>query len=421
MSVITLTAKATEFDVFETSVFDATSLLVESDVNESEWKNNIKFHSGINDQKDTIINRLSWRVQWQGSQDEESYWNVDAKLRVYDKQDMQFDSNESLDYDLNFVSFYLQKTYKDSSLKAGYQTVVLGYMDLLSVSNVFTPQDYSEPLFVSPEDSRIGQAILNWSWYQGDRQTDLYVNLYPVESRYPVSNIDEILTGIFGANSYTLTDTLPDALSEPEVLIKTQVQNDKHEYQWIIASLIQNDPSLKQNTFAPTYLIDAEYPRYQMLAGAYSFTEGNHQYKTEIIFKDDIKPLDAGGLTLDETTMAIGWEYSANGDYILTVESSKTQRTIPQQVAGIIGIGSVEKGLDQTVASFRKSIFNDTISIVLFTGKLNPGDVRISSASISYTPLDDFIIELAHTDVKAANNQNNLFTSSTLLSLSYFW
>jgi len=412
---------ATDFDQFQTPDFDATSVVENSETEDTPWKNQFKFSTGINDQNNIIINRLSWRPQWQGLQDEYTYWSIDAKLRVYDQQDMQFDSSQELDYDLNILSLYLQKTYTKSSLKAGYQTLALGYMDLLTVSNIFTPQDFSEPLFIDPEDSKIGQPIINWSWYSEKRQIDLYINLYPAENRYPVSNLEQILTDFLGTNNFTLNDGLPDAGSEPEVLIKIQSQNDKHEYQWIIASLLQNDPNLKPVSLSIPVIFTTEYPRYEMLAGAYSYTKGNHQLKTEASYKNGLKPIDAGNLTIHETALALGWEYNANGNYTLTIESVKTWREIPGQSAGLIAEDIIETDLDQTVASFRKNFLNETVSLTILFGNINPGDINITSLAISYTPVDDLIFELIATEIDSDDNQYNIFTSSTLVSGSYHW
>ena len=405
---------AAGFDDFQTPEFDATSLnpAIESETN---WKNTLSYTNAADDNSDTIVNRLSWRLQWEGLQGENNYWVIDTKLRLFNKLDMQHDDEKSIDYDLNLNSLYLQKSFENNSLKAGFQTITLGFMDFINVSNVFTPQDFSEAFFTSPEDSRIGQPIIGMTWYHQKQQIDIYLNLAPAENRYPTNNLEQALKTLLGNSNFTLQDGLPDAFEEPELLLKFQSQNNKHEYQWIVGSLLQNDPTLEQRSFVPSVIFSAEYPRYTLVAAAYSFTHKNHQFKLEGSYKNSIRPVDTGGLKIDESTIAAGWEYNANDNYTLTVETSKLYRDLPIQTS------LIDTELDQTIASLRKNFLNETLTANLFIGSINPGDIEVSSLSLSYTPVDDWLIELIFTHIKADNSQNSLFSSNTLLKASMYW
>ena len=411
---------AAGFDDFQTPEFDATSLNPET-ANESNWKNTLSYANAVDDHSDTVVNRLSWRLQWESLQGENNYWVIDTKLRLFNKSDMQHASNEAIDYDLNLNSLYLQKSFDQNSLKAGFQTITLGFMDFINVSNVLTPQDFSEAVFTSPEDSRIGQAVINWTWYQQNQQIDLYVNFYPTENRYPLSNYRQILTDSLGTSNFTLSDELPGAFEEPEILLKWQMQNDEHEIQLIAASLLQNDPNLKPVSLLPPQSFAIEYPRFSFLAGAYSYTSGQHQLKTEASYKQDIKPVDTGNLEINESSIALGWEYSANGDYTLSLESVVTERDLPGQSTGLIPISLIETRQEQTVISWRKNFLNETVYATVFAGIFNPGDLKIVSLSISYTPVDDWIIELIATEVDSDNAEYNIYTSNTLIKASYYW
>lgn len=411
---------AASFDDFQTPEFDATLINAETE-HESNWKNTLSYINAVDDHSDTVINRLSWRLQWESLQGENNYWVIDTKLRLFNKSDMQHNSNESIDYDLNLNSLYLQKSFAKSSLKAGYQTITLGFMDLLNVSNVFTPQDFSEAVFTSPEDSRIGQAIINWSRYQQDNQIELYLNFYPTENRYPLSNFKQILSGLLGTSNITLSDELPDAFEEPEMLLKWQTQNNEHEIQLIAASLLQNDPNLRPVFLLAPAKFAIEYPRFSFLAGAYSYTSGQHQLKAETSYKQGIKPVDTGNLEINEFSIALGWEYSANGNYMLSLESLVTERDLPDQTTGLIPLPLIETRLEQTAISWRKNFLNETVSATVFAGIFNPGDLEIVSLSLSYTPVDDWVIEMIATEVNSEETPYNIYTSNTLIKASYYW
>ena len=410
----TVQTHAAGFDDFQTPEFDVTSLTSNTEP-ESNWKNTLSYTNAIDDDSDTVVNRLSWRLQWEGLQDENNYWVIDTKLRLFNKLDMQHDSNESIDYDFNLNSLYLQRSFDQSSLKAGYQTITLGFMDYINISNIFTPQDFSEAVFTSPEDSRIGQPIINMTWYHQKQQIDVYLNLAPAENRYPSNNLEQALETLLGNNNFSLQDGLPHAFEEPELLLKIQSQYNKHEYQWVVGSLLQNDPTLEPVSVSPPVIFSAEYPRYTFLAGAYSFTHKNHQIKVEGSYKNGITPVDTGNLKIDESTIAAGWEYNANDNYTLTIETSTLYRDLP------LPNNLIEKEQDQTIISSRKNFLNETIATNLFIGSINPGDIEVSSLSISYTPVDDWIFELIITDIKTDNSQISVFSSNTLLKASLYW
>jgi len=406
---------AAGFDDFQTPAFDASSLDSAPEP-PSNWKNTLSYSNAANDQSDTIINHLSWRLQWEGLQGENNYWVIDTKLRAFNRLDIQHDGNSTVDYDLNLNSLYLQKSFEQISLKAGYQTVTLGFIDYINVSNVFTPQDYTEAVFTSPEDSRIGQPVINMTWYHDSQQIDIYLNLAPAKNTYPAHSLVQTLAENLGNNNFTLQDALPDALDKPELLLKLQSQNGNHDYQLVIASLLQNDPSLEPVSISPAVVFSAEYPRYNLLAGAYSFTQENHQFKFEASVKNDVKPADTNNLKTDESTIALGWEYNANDSYTLTLETSKLFRNLPITIPS-----SIETEFSQSALSWRKNFLNETLTANLFLGSVNPGHIEISSLSISYTPADDWVLELIFTEVKAEEPQTSLFNSNTLIKASTYW
>lgn len=412
----TQVSAASSFDEFQTPVFDVTQTIDTTEADKTNWKQTATYTIGVDDDSNTIINRLAYRAQWEGLSSENNFWTIDTKLRIFDDQDLQHDSDKQLDYDLNFNSLYLQKSFDQHSVKAGYQTVSLGFMDFITTTNVFTPQDFTEAVFTAPEDARIGQPIVYWTRYQLKQQWDVMLNLYPVENKYPGSNLRQILTGALGTDNFILQDGLPDALDEPELLIRTSRQNGPHEQQWIIASLLQNDPELQQLSLTPNIVYRTVYPRYDLFAGAYSYTTGNNQWKLEATYKNKLKPLDAFGTELDESSLALGWEYNANGDYTLTIEAANTQRHLPTNA-----VAGIETQFDQTVASWRKDFLHETVNVTVYIGENNPGSIKISSLSIRYTPIDDWVFELLSTYIDSDNNEFNLFTTHTMLRASYYW
>ena len=415
---INLSAVAAEFDIFQMPEIDITSNSVEAD--QPPWKNTLSYNVGVDDNEITSISRLSWRLQTEKLVDD-LFWVIDSKLRIYDERDMQHDSEHQLDYDLNLNSLYAQYSIDAYSVTIGYQSNNFGFMDLINVSNLFTPQDLSETVFTSPEDTRIGQPVINISWYLTNSQLDIFINLSPAENRYPRSNLQEIVETFLNSTDVTLKDGLPDAFEEIETMVRWQQQREKHEYQLYLGSLIQNDPNLKPLSLTPPFIFELEYPRYSFASVAYSYTLSNHQLKLETSYKNNVKPIDSGNQSVDENVLALGWEFNANGAYTLLLETSHTERKLPAQITGLIPASQIEKNLSQTAISWRKNFLNETLSANLYAGISNPGEIEIISASIQYTPVDDWVFELVITDIEAKDNQFNIFSSYTLLKASHYW
>ena len=418
--IVNLSAVAAEFDIFQIPEMDTATDSLDAD--QTSWKNTLSYSLGVDDNETTIINRLSWRLQTERLVDD-LFWVIDSKLRVYDERDMQHDSDQRFDYDLNLNSLYAQYSDDAYSLTIGYQTNSFGFMDLINVSNLFTPQDLSEAVFTAPEDTRIGQPVINASWYLTNSQLDIFINLSPAENRYPRSNLQEIVETFLNSTDVALEDGLPDAFEEIEAVVQWQQQLDKHEYQLYLGSLIQNDPNLKPISLIMPYVFKLEYPRYSFAAGAYSYTSGNHQLKLEGSYKDNLKPIDTGNQSVDESVIAVGWEYNANGAYTLLLEASVTERHLPNQITGLFPASMIENQLEQTAISWRKNFLNETLSANFYAGISKPGDIEVISASVQYTPVDDWVFELIVTDINThdADALFNIYSSHTLLKASVYW
>lgn len=405
---------------FDMPDFDVTSGVESTNTNDKKLKQTLSYDVAQNKDNKTVTNRIGWRLQWDDFIGKDNYVVVDAKVRTFNDKDSQHDSNEELDYDAKINALYVQRSDEQQSLTVGYQTISLGVMDMLGYMDVINPWDYSESALTAPEDARIGQPLVKWSLF-GDQQWDMMVNFYPSEHRYPLVGLDDTLSKILGTTDYSIQDGLPELLEEPELIIRTRIINGKHEQQWLAGSLLQNDPALKRiGLSGTTLIIERTYPRYELFGGGYNFTTGNHQWRLEASWKNNIQPLDAFGYKLDETSFGLGWEYSANGDYNLAVEFGRRWRNI-QGGTSIVSASLVNKRIDQLSARWNKRFLHETINVTLFASRIDPEPVNLYSVSISYTPVDNWVIELLSTHIETDNNSYSVFTSSTGLNMKYYW
>lgn len=404
-----------DFDA--TSGFDASSEMEPEEVKKADptspWRNTLAYDSGWKASTGSLsVNRLSWRIQWEGLVGKDNYLVLDSKARLFAEDDQQNSLSSGSESELKLNALYLQKSLTSSSLRVGYQVISLGMMDMLGFNNVLTPLDYSEADFTAPEDARIGQAIIAWSYFAKQGQWDLYFNPAPDRNSYLAGTEENLCAG-----SCTIQNGLPNAFEQTETVLRRSWVEGLHEHQWLLASLLQNDPTLVLvDPMASQQIFSATYPRYNMLAYGHSYTSGNHQLKQELALKQGIQPLDALGMKLDQAELILGWEYSANGAYTLAIEIEYQDRRFIEHVPA-----SIEKSLNQTAVSLTKSYLHDSLKATIYSSYASLGEITTTAMSFNYSPRDNWHINLTITETESKANGIAVIPSNTSLRLSYIW
>lgn len=404
-----------DFDA--TSGFDASSDMEPEEVKTAEptspWRNTLAYDSGWKASIGSVnVNRLSWRIQWEGLVGKDNYLVLDSKARLFAEDDQQNSLSSGSEAELKLNALYLQKSLTSSSLRVGYQVISLGMMDMLGLNNVLTPLDYSEADFTAPEDARIGQPIIAWSYFAKQGQWDLYLNPAPDRNRYLAGTEENLCAG-----NCTIQNGLPNAFEQTETVLRRSWIEGPHEHQWLLASLLQNDPTLELvDPMASPQIFAATYPRYNMLAYGHSYTSGNHQLKQELALKQGIQPLDALGMKLDQAELILGWEYSANGNYTLALETAYKHRVLNNAVPS-----GINKSLSEFAARCNKSFLHDTLNATIYVSYLRPGDISTTAASLKYSASDNWYIDLTVTDIQSQSSDIAVIPSNTNLKISYIW
>lgn len=393
---------------FDMPVFDATAGIDNTARQQrSPWRHTLSYDSGWDASQTRIINRVGWRLQWEGLVSANNYLVVDAKLRAFAEGDLQNSLSRGTDSQAKLNALYWQHSLSHSSWKLGYQVINLGVMDMLSINDVLSPWDYSEAAYTSPEDARIGQPMIVWTWFGQARQWDVYLNLSPDRNHYPAGT-EANLAAQFG-----ITDLHATSPQQMELVLRQRSHQGASDQQWLLGSLIQNDPNLVPLGPGSARL---EFPRYSLAGYGYSYTSGNHQWKLELAYKQGLKPLDAPATQLDQLDSALGWEYNANGNWTLGIEAGRSDRSLPADA-----LSGIHKQLSQVAMRWAKPFFHDTVNLTLYAGQANPGTVTTTSAALSYSPRDDWYIELLSTHIDSRNSLYQLLPSSTGLGIRYHW
>ena len=406
-------------DGFEMPDFDVTTATDMESYQPSAWRHTLSYEHGWAEEGGSVVQRLGWRPQWDGLLGENVFFALDAKLRVYGAKDRLTPSGEDYTTDSRIRSLYLQTSGEQWAVLGGYQVVNLGHMDIVTISDVFAPWDYSEPAWTAPEDARLGQAMLAVSRFLPSGSLHAYVNLRAELTRYPVDNLNEQVTALLGTPVFQLEDDRPDYFQRSEVVLRYQHSAGNTEQEVILASVIQNDPALEILALLPVPRLRTVYPRYTLAAYALSHVRDNVLWKLELAWKDGIRPLELNGLEMDSLDVGVGMEYNAAEDWHLTVEASRYYRQYPA--------GAVITRRDpwQVALRWSRDYLNQTLTLVAFAAHAEPGPVNTTSLSLQYSLRDDLVLELAstHLGVRGTTTLAPLLeaASATVLRMRYHW
>ncbi len=414
-----LNVLAAESEGFDNLDFDVTTADGVDTTRDTRWRHSLSYEHGWAEEGGSIVQRLAWRPQWDGLIGDRVFFSLDARLRVYGSQDRFTPAGRDHTGRMRIRSLFLQSSGEQWAVLGGYQVINLGFMDIVAISDVFAPWDFSEPAWTAPEDARLGQPVLAVSHFSGAGSLHAWVNARAEVTRYPVDGLGEQVAALLGTTNFVLDDDAPDYFARGEVVLRYQHAHGDIEQEYILASLVQNDPAFETTALFPVPRLRAVYPRYTMAAWGLSRVRDNVLWKVEAAWKQGIRPSDTNGVEVDSLDLGVGMEYNAAEDWRLTLEASRYFRQYPSAVA------ATTDDPWQLAARWSRDFLNQTLSVVAFAARSQPGRVTTTSLSLTYRLQDDWIVELAatHVDVGEATLLAPLLetASATVLRARYHW
>ena len=109
-----------------------------------------------------VNNRSSIRLEYAKSIGTYFFVQLDTKINLYWADDHRAQADDA-DYlpEGNTKEAFLQSSFGNTSIKAGYQVLIWGESELGAITDIVSPRDSSEFLFIPLEESRIGQHALD--------------------------------------------------------------------------------------------------------------------------------------------------------------------------------------------------------------------------------------------------------------------
>lgn len=271
----------------------------------------------LSDPKGVASNRSSLRVQWNRIWDEKIYFHVDIKPIVYwSGDDYVQEEDSSTDVDLKTKELYVKGSFADTTIVAGNKIVVWGESDSTAVTDVISPQNITDLVFTSVDESRISQTMVVAEHYVAENQFSLIVN--------PDIKVDEgpIIASV--GESSAIEKNMDEKWAETGFRWKTVIGNG--DFSLMAADLIDNGSVNVYRIDAASELDIANeyYKKYQMLGAAANLNYGDLAVKVEAAYnRNRAQQLNAEkfsaalypkgyGLS-DEGLLAVNIDYQENG------------------------------------------------------------------------------------------------------------
>ncbi|WP_139309901.1 Tat pathway signal protein [Teredinibacter haidensis] len=265
------------------------------------------------DPKEVGSNRSSLRFQWNRVAFNRLYLNVDIKPIIYFSGDDALEDGNNIDTTIKTKELYATLNVGDTTFTIGDKIVVWGEAESTAVTDIISPQNITDMVFTSLDESRISQSMLLVEHYANTHQLSLIVN--------PNIKFDE-QPGI------AIQNGLPREVDDKsfELGLRWKAPIGLGDFSLMIADVIDNSSieRYSNDINLGTVSISNYYKNYQMLGAAASLNLGNMALQIESAFnKNRAQELvlrnfdrnrfpDGYGVS-DEILLAVNVNYQENG------------------------------------------------------------------------------------------------------------
>jgi hypothetical protein len=258
------------------------------------------------------------------------FFKLDGRLMVLPKGDHRADAKaKNLLLTPRLRELYVQAGFDKFSIKLGQQIVVWGKADAAIITDVVSPRDTSEFIFIELEDARFGQPMLATDIYTDHGNLFVFISPHPLTDRAPADDTryDRQLPGtdLFAVKTDDLT------CSDVEYGVRWEAFFEKTDVSLMAGRFFANtavyDVAPSYDSEGKPILIES-CPSYAMMGMAATHAKGSFLFTAESAFKHELalQGLDAlqGYVAVKKNIfdVSLGVHYNANDRYQVSVEVS---------------------------------------------------------------------------------------------------
>lgn len=364
------------------------------------WQNGVD----INAIDNTKTHRFDARLDWGQLLSNNYFFKIDGKAMIRLPGDDNQDNRNSIELDGRLRELYIQSSTDMWSFTTGFQTITLGEMDTVQITDLLSPWDYSEFAFTAPEDARLGQLLFNSEWYFEKTRWQILYSPWPLSNRYPEGGDgNNLIRQLFGDQTVTVNDDKPEPFKDHEIVLKWKKSFEGSDLTFAYASLLNNDPlfNLVSAENALIRKFETEYFRFNLFAASINYSAGNILWKLESAYKQGMKYQTQSMLESNAWDIAIGADYDANGAWSLSLELLN-QHIFAREKELL----NLNKNSTQLVVRWNKDWLNETFNTVFFISYQLQYQDTITSLSFDYAIDDHWKIAFVATVFESTDQQS---------------
>lgn len=361
-----------------------------------------RFGYGTEDPEETIIDRASFRCEFDRSLTDTFFVKFDGKANNYFRNDHIAEAeNSSSIADADIREFYLSTVFEKFTFKIGKQIIVWGETDGDVVNDVVSPRNLTEFAFIDLVDSRVGQYIISL-----DHFTSYGDFLYFTSFKPSIDKTPEEGTRYYRDAGVTIVDDKTD-FSDKEYGFRWKKTFGKFDLGFMAASLFQNSTVL-EHLNGSTY--EKIYSRYDFLGLSASYTKGSFLFKMDSSFKNNF-PLQglSSGLFVEERRdtidSALAIEYNSNSNYLMSLEL--TNRYIDDYSTDLYGVEKSSTGLYYLIS---RNFLNETLTIQYAVFFIPEEESFLHKISVDYSVTDDIKLIIDYAVIDTDDDSSTLAT-----------
>lgn len=369
------------------------------------WQNGVDIQAMDNTKSHRFDARLDWG---QLVFNDDYFFKIDGKAIIRLPGDDNQENESGTELDGRLRELYIQNSSDRWSVTAGFQTITLGEMDTVQITDVLSPWDYSEFAFTAPEDARLGQLLFNTEWYSDPYSDSMHWQIlyspWPLRNRYPDGSSSSLIQQLLGSQAVAVNDEPPEAFKDHEILLKWKKSFAGRDVTFVYANLLSNDPlfHLVSTETATIKQFETEYFRFNLFAASMNYSAGNILWKLESAYKQGMKyQTPQSVLKSNAWDIAIGADYDANGAWNLSLEM--LNQYILKSAEKLL---TLNKNSTQIVARWSKNWLKETLNTVFFISYQLQYKDTITSLSFDYAIDDHWKIALVATVFESTDKQS---------------
>ena len=272
--------------------------------------------------EDIQNNRSSLRLEYSKFFLNYFYLQFDTKLNAFWGNDHRAEAiHEGALLETVTREAFLQVSFAQTSIKAGYQVLIWGESDGGAVTDVISPRDYSEAFFIPLEESRIGQFMIGVDQFTMIGDWNLFFIPFPDFNEYPKKGTAYYYDPFDGRVVYE-HESSDKNLFEYGLRWKKTFGNS--DISIMGASLISNNYAYRLEGFDSNgnTLMTKVKQRYTLAGMTFNYVFGNFMLKGEVGYKSP-KSFNNSAFEIiekDVVDSALGLLYSPGGNFTLSLE-----------------------------------------------------------------------------------------------------